>query len=426
MITNGDEFIDALVDALNHLYDLNRLKSSPLINMLGMSGNFNPPSLLQQSLLDNIRNLQPPPGETAGSIHRRNHDILSLRFEQQYSQKEIARQLGLSVRQCRRAQTAAVGALAARIWNRNKLSVKVERESLQKEATAEKISEQSQPYSLPPELAWLHDLSKDESADLVEVFAAVLKLVEALASRLNVAVSLRSPEKLPHLLIHPVTLRHILLDILNIAILNAGLPSIEAVTRMTPEGTGLTIPVSRGANHPFIQFPNLEMTRKLASICDGQLVFNQGDGVWTADLVFPAVEQLPVLVVDDIEDTLHLFQRYVTHSRYRIIATRSPRQVPDLIAAYQPRVLVMDIMMPEIDGWDLLTSLRANPLTHDLPVLVCTVLNLRELAYALGANDFLQKPVQRDDFLSALDRQVILLQKGPALPPGWIPVVPDL
>ena len=60
-------------------------------------------------------------------------------------------------------------------------------------------------------------------------------------------------------------------------------------------------------------------------------------------------------------------------------------------------------MLPDIDGWDLLTRLHENPDTRPLPVLICSVMREKELARALGARYFLSKPVQRQDFIVALD-----------------------
>ena len=60
--------------------------------------------------------------------------------------------------------------------------------------------------------------------------------------------------------------------------------------------------------------------------------------------------------------------------------------------------------MPELDGWELLQRIRSNPVTQDIPVVVCTVFNNAELAYALGASYFLHKPVDQGMISHALKR----------------------
>jgi CheY-like chemotaxis protein len=65
---------------------------------------------------------------------------------------------------------------------------------------------------------------------------------------------------------------------------------------------------------------------------------------------------------------------------------------------------VLDVMMPGRDGWTLLGQLREHPGTCDIPVVVCTILSQEGLATALGAADYVRKPVSRSQFLAVLDR----------------------
>jgi len=65
---------------------------------------------------------------------------------------------------------------------------------------------------------------------------------------------------------------------------------------------------------------------------------------------------------------------------------------------------VLDVMMPGIDGWEVLTRLRAHPTMANTALIVCTVLPQEELALAMGADGFLQKPVTREAFLAMLER----------------------
>ena len=74
----------------------------------------------------------------------------------------------------------------------------------------------------------------------------------------------------------------------------------------------------------------------------------------------------------------------------------------------QPSLIILDVMMHNVDGWQVLSELRHDPATSHIPVVVCTVLPLEEMALALGANAFLQKPVSQQQFLHVLDRQGIL------------------
>jgi CheY-like chemotaxis protein len=132
-----------------------------------------------------------------------------------------------------------------------------------------------------------------------------------------------------------------------------------------------------------------------------------------ADLIVPTLERLPVLVIDDNADTLQLLQRYASGTRYHLISARDPRRALELAAEFSPQIIVLDVMMPDVDGWEVLARLRQHPLVDRTPIIVCTILAQKELALALGADAFLHKPVSRQGFLAALDHQVSLMEPKP-------------
>jgi CheY-like chemotaxis protein len=65
---------------------------------------------------------------------------------------------------------------------------------------------------------------------------------------------------------------------------------------------------------------------------------------------------------------------------------------------------VLDVLLPDTDGWELLTYLHEHPATRALPILVASVVHGEELALALGATAYLSKPVRRQQFIQALDQ----------------------
>ena len=72
----------------------------------------------------------------------------------------------------------------------------------------------------------------------------------------------------------------------------------------------------------------------------------------------------------------------------------------------KPDIIVLDVMLPDVDGWELLSQLHEHPLTRSVPVIVCSVVGEEDLALALGAKVYLPKPVRRQQFLQALDQAV--------------------
>jgi CheY-like chemotaxis protein len=109
-----------------------------------------------------------------------------------------------------------------------------------------------------------------------------------------------------------------------------------------------------------------------------------------------------VLVVDDNPKTLRLFQRYLEPHRYRVTPVQESADAVRLVRELQPDVVILDIMMRGMDGWQVLQSLRTDPATRGIPVVLCSVLGEDELARAVGADLYLRKPVSQSALVAAL------------------------
>jgi CheY-like chemotaxis protein len=147
------------------------------------------------------------------------------------------------------------------------------------------------------------------------------------------------------------------------------------------------------------------MAHRLAELSRATLTHVFDDDAFSATLTLPQLEQWPVLVIDDNADTLQLMERYASGTRYRLVGTRDPEEALALAEQIGPQVIVLDVMMPQIDGWRVLSQLRQHPQTSAIPVVVCTILSQEALALSLGASTFIRKPVTRQALLEALDRQ---------------------
>jgi CheY-like chemotaxis protein len=69
-----------------------------------------------------------------------------------------------------------------------------------------------------------------------------------------------------------------------------------------------------------------------------------------------------------------------------------------------PDVIVLDVILPDADGWELLMHLHEHPIARSIPIIICSVVREKELALALGAKAYLPKPVRRRQFISALQQ----------------------
>jgi CheY-like chemotaxis protein len=123
-------------------------------------------------------------------------------------------------------------------------------------------------------------------------------------------------------------------------------------------------------------------------------------------LHLPRVPRRTVLLVDDNNDILELYQRYLQQREYRAISVQSGGEALRLASQLQPQAIVLDLMLPEQDGWEILQRLTNHPATQSIPVIICSILRARQLALALGAAAFLEKPVDETTLLTMLDKLI--------------------
>lgn len=113
-----------------------------------------------------------------------------------------------------------------------------------------------------------------------------------------------------------------------------------------------------------------------------------------------------ILVVEDAADAALLVERYLTSAGFQVrIATTGPNGVQ---AAHEvaPDCVVLDILMPGMDGWSVLNELRRDPETAGIPVVITSVLEDRGLGFALGAVAHLTKPIERDALVAAVEQAI--------------------
>jgi CheY-like chemotaxis protein len=110
-----------------------------------------------------------------------------------------------------------------------------------------------------------------------------------------------------------------------------------------------------------------------------------------------------LLMIDDDDGFIALIRRYLTGLPVNISAVHSG--VEGIRRAQQGNigVILLDVMMPGLDGWEVLQTLRTDPRTMNIPVVVCSVFYDPELARSLGASLMLHKPTSQEDLLAGLE-----------------------
>jgi signal transduction histidine kinase/CheY-like chemotaxis protein len=109
-----------------------------------------------------------------------------------------------------------------------------------------------------------------------------------------------------------------------------------------------------------------------------------------------------VLVIDDDPSVHELMQRTLVRDGFSVIGAVSGAEGISIARALRPAVITLDVVMPGQDGWQVLRAIKSDPLLADTPVIMATILDERSLALALGAADYLVKPIDRDELLRAV------------------------
>ncbi|MBM4287690.1 MAG: response regulator [Deltaproteobacteria bacterium] len=126
-----------------------------------------------------------------------------------------------------------------------------------------------------------------------------------------------------------------------------------------------------------------------------------------------------VLVIEDDPGARELLTRFLTKEGYRVETAAGGEAGLRLARELHPDIITLDVMMPGMDGWAVLSALKADPELADIPVVMLTIVDNKNLGYALGAADYLTKPIQRDRLLAILEKYC------PASEPATVLVVED-
>lgn len=111
-----------------------------------------------------------------------------------------------------------------------------------------------------------------------------------------------------------------------------------------------------------------------------------------------------VLVIDDNEDAIYLIRESLEEAGYQVAIARNGEAGLQLARELNPFAITLDIMMPKKDGWQVLHDLKADPDTHDIPVIMISIVDKKALGYRLGASDYLVKPLKDEQIHQSLKK----------------------
>jgi CheY-like chemotaxis protein len=109
-----------------------------------------------------------------------------------------------------------------------------------------------------------------------------------------------------------------------------------------------------------------------------------------------------LLVIDDDEAVRELLDVYLSKVGYQVVAAASGPEGLELAKKIQPDAITLDVMMPGMDGWEVLSELKADPKLAHIPVIMLTMTENKEIGYSLGAAEYLTKPITRSQLIKVL------------------------
>jgi CheY-like chemotaxis protein len=338
---------------------------------------------LQRLLLQSIETLRPARRYPFGSLESRSYDVLTLRYVENMPIRQIADELSLSERQVHRDLWRAEERLTAVLNSRLPAS--------------QEEMEPDTPFE--DELKYLR--SQPTQVCLADVLSSAVRLVEPLAKQLDRHVRIGpSPEDATLVAADQAILKQVLAQLLSCALQAAKGDVAARLAR--GEATVSAQLQFELSDRQLLETQFAGVKRIAASQGFETTLLIRSTNRATLALDLSASPPVRVLIVEDNPGSVELYRRYLSTSAWQVQAVSDPRHAVAVAQETQPDVIVLDIMMPKMDGWSVLEQLTKTESTRRIPILVCSVVQDERLGQALGARAQCTKPVSRGQFLEAL------------------------
>jgi signal transduction histidine kinase/DNA-binding response OmpR family regulator len=142
--------------------------------------------------------------------------------------------------------------------------------------------------------------------------------------------------------------------------------------------------------------------------------FDESTATISSMLINP-LQTKTVLVIDDNHHDRTFLHRYLSGEGYNVVMAVNGKQGLQMAKEIVPDMITLDVMMPEMDGWETLVALKNDPFLTNIPVVMSSIIEDRHLAQTLGAVDYLSKPVDKQRLLTTVDKYIAKFSRGSIL-----------
>jgi signal transduction histidine kinase/response regulator RpfG family c-di-GMP phosphodiesterase len=281
--------------------------------------------------------------------------------------------------------------------------------------------------------------------EVAALFGALRGMLRPLLLNQSLALIFDEPVDIPPLFSDETKLSQILRNFISNALKYTERGEVRVAARLTSQRDGVEFSVAdTGIGIPeqdvgrvfdeFVQIENplqrrvkgtglgLPLSRRLAELLGGSVGVKSTLGVGstfsvTVPIVLRAGQdaaaitqiqpgQVPVLVIEDSDEDLMLFERALAHTRFQMVPARSVAAATTALEVLRPSAIVLDLRLQGHESWDLLTRLKRDERTSSIPIVIASSIDDQQKGFALGADAYGVKPIDRKWLVDTLDRLV--------------------
>ncbi len=403
-VYNRVQFINTLREALLNLYNPFELKHNALQSILtDQEGELKKD--LKLVLIDAINGLMPDKQTPYDTKAWKFYELLNYCFVDQIGQKEAAKNLLISLRTLQRLLPEAIETLAEQVASKYHLTLM--------DGEVEPLQKKDRPGE-PAELdeTWVKEtdsLKAKYSGNIIDIHKMLKEISQILQPISGIdqnKVQIEIPEEAWLVMGQVTFLRQAVLTA--VSAFDRQKPGQIVITSEQKGSLGIIQIKGRGGenidNSARADIP--AALTNLMQMLKGSVEILRSTAELSIRLSFPAQKQYKIMVVDDNADAIRLVEKYLSSNIYTVTGVQDPEMVLSEIEKERPFLILMDVMLPNIDGWMLLSQIRLKPGLSKIPVIVSTILPQEHLSISLGADGFLRKPYSQQELLRVLEAQV--------------------
>lgn len=396
------EFSHAVKDALNHYHDPAYLENHPLIQCLLNESELkqvNRVQILRTKIKDSIgilHNHQSAPSSDEEpdpkDVQERSYLTLTYRYLRKMDMHRIEDSLGLSNRQVQRELKKGLDAVVSLLWNQQAAMI----QQAAAPELPEDLTQTSELELIKEELtAWQIHHDPVNLANLVQEALQLRRPAEAGPDLSELMQKGQVDVYVDYVLSKQGLYK--LFDLLQPK--SAEPPFAAHVRKLNERFVELSFST---AGNLILDKSQWETACYFFTLQGLKVEESQPDAPLSIRIVLPLMQQNNCIVIDDVVSVHRLIERMLGPYGIQVFGASNYSEALELAQIIRPDFMLLDILMPEMDGWQMLKAFKEDPSTRPIPIIISSVMYEPELAQSVGATAYIRKPINRLELLKTL------------------------